>query len=97
LVFILFYPSSVLGHFHRTPRRIRGLTVFPGDGDGAGVAGTAGANSCGRARWRTASPGGTPPLDGLVRIVKRKLKKIHYRPDLIGGWPAGTGLAIGPW
>ena len=30
-------------------------------------------------------------LDGLVRIVKRKLKKIQYRPHLINGCLAGTG------
>ena len=36
-------------------------------------------------------------LDGLVRIVKRKLKKIQYRPHLIDGRPAGTGLTIEPW
>jgi hypothetical protein len=36
-------------------------------------------------------------LDDLVRIVKRKLKKIQLRPYLIGGSPAGTGLAIEPW
>ena len=31
-------------------------------------------------------------LDGLVRIVKRKLKKIQYRPHLIDGCLAATGL-----
>jgi transposase len=36
-------------------------------------------------------------LDGLVRIVKRKLKKIQYRPHLIDGCLAGTGLIIEPW
>ena len=36
-------------------------------------------------------------LDGLVRIVKRKLKKIQYRPHLIDGCLAATGLTIGPW
>src|SRR5713226_854662 len=36
-------------------------------------------------------------LDGLVRIVKRKLKKIQYRPHLILGCLAGTGLKIEPW
>jgi len=36
-------------------------------------------------------------LDGLVRIVKRKLKKIQYRPHLIDGCLAGTGLVIEPW
>ena len=30
-------------------------------------------------------------LDGLVRIVKRKLKKIQYRPHLIDGCLAGHG------
>jgi hypothetical protein len=34
--------------------------------------------------------------DGLVRIVKRKLKKIQCRPRLIGGCLAGTGLTIEP-
>jgi hypothetical protein len=36
-------------------------------------------------------------LDGLVRIVKRKLKKIQYRPHLIDGCLAPTGLTIEPW
>jgi hypothetical protein len=36
-------------------------------------------------------------LDGLIRIVKRKLKKIQYRPHLIDGSLAGTGLKIEPW
>jgi hypothetical protein len=36
-------------------------------------------------------------LDGLVRIVKRKLKKIRYRPHLIDGCLAGTGLKLEPW
>jgi hypothetical protein len=36
-------------------------------------------------------------LDGLVRIVKRKLKKIQYRPHLIDGCLAGTGLTLKPW
>jgi hypothetical protein len=36
-------------------------------------------------------------LDGLVRIVKRKLKKIQYRPHLIDGCLAATGLKIEPW
>jgi hypothetical protein len=34
-------------------------------------------------------------LDGLVRIVNRKLKKIQYRPHLIDGCLA-TGLKIEP-
>jgi hypothetical protein len=29
-------------------------------------------------------------LDGLVRIVKRKLNKIQYRPHLIDGCVAGN-------
>jgi hypothetical protein len=33
----------------------------------------------------------------LVRIIKRKLKKIEYRPRLIDGCLAGTGLKIEPW
>jgi transposase len=33
-------------------------------------------------------------LSGLVRIVKRKLKKIQYRPHLIDGCLAQTGLTI---
>ena len=35
-------------------------------------------------------------LDGLVRLVKRKLKKIQYRPHLIDGCLAAAGLRIGP-
>lgn len=33
-------------------------------------------------------------LDHLVAVSRRKLKKIQYRPDLIGGCLAGTGLSI---
>ena len=33
---------------------------------------------------------------GLVRIIKRKLKKIQYRPHLIDGCLAATGLNIEP-
>ena len=36
-------------------------------------------------------------LDSLVRIVKRKLKKIQYRPHLIDGCLTATGLIIEPW
>jgi len=36
-------------------------------------------------------------LDGLVRIIKRKLKKIQYRPHLVDGCLAATGLIIEPW
>jgi hypothetical protein len=36
-------------------------------------------------------------LDGLVRLVKRKLKKIQYRPRLIDGGLAATGLIMEPW
>jgi hypothetical protein len=36
-------------------------------------------------------------LHGLVRIIKRKLKKIQYRPHLINGCLAGTGLTLQPW
>ena len=36
-------------------------------------------------------------VDGLVRIVKRKLKKIQYRPHLIDGCLGATGLTIEPW
>jgi hypothetical protein len=36
-------------------------------------------------------------LNSLVRIVKRKLKKIQYRPHLLGGCLAATGLTIEPW
>jgi transposase len=36
-------------------------------------------------------------LDGLVRIIKRKLKKIQYRPHLIHGCLAAAGLRTEPW
>jgi hypothetical protein len=36
-------------------------------------------------------------VDGLVRIIKRKLKKIQYRPHLINGCLATTGLKFDPW
>jgi hypothetical protein len=34
---------------------------------------------------------------GLVRILKRKLKKIQYRSHLIDGCLTATGLRIEPW
>ncbi len=34
---------------------------------------------------------------GPLRIIKRKLKKIQYRPHLIHGCLAATGLKIEPW
>ena len=34
---------------------------------------------------------------GLVRIIKRKLNKIQYRPHLINGCLAATGPRTGPW
>ena len=34
-------------------------------------------------------------LDGLVRIVKRKLKKIQYRPHLIDDTLSGSHLSGG--
>lgn len=33
-------------------------------------------------------------LHGLVRIIKRKLKKIQYRPHLLDGCLAQAGLII---
>ena len=30
-------------------------------------------------------------------IIERKLKEIQYRPHLIDGCLAGTGLTIEPW
>jgi hypothetical protein len=36
-------------------------------------------------------------VNSLVRIIKRKLKKIQYRPHLIDGCLAATGLKIEPW
>ena len=36
-------------------------------------------------------------LDGLIRIIKRKLKKIQYRPHLLDGCLAKTGLTIEAW
>jgi len=35
-------------------------------------------------------------VNGLVRIIKRKLKKIQYRPHLIDGCLAVTGLTLEP-
>ena len=35
-------------------------------------------------------------LDHLVKVTKRKLKKIQYRPHLIDGCLAATGLIIEP-
>ena len=57
-----------------------------------------GAVNCGRidiARLRVNFA--AADLDGLVRIVKRKLKKIQYRPHLIDGCLTATGLKIEPW
>jgi len=41
----------------------------------------------------------SPPTicgSSLLRLVKRKLKKIQYRPHLINGCLAATGLRIEP-
>jgi hypothetical protein len=38
-----------------------------------------------------------PNLGYPVRIVKRKLKKIQYRPHLISCCLTATGLTIEPW
>lgn len=38
-----------------------------------------------------------PDMHRLVRIVKRKLGEIQYRPHLISGCLAKTGLTIEPW
>jgi hypothetical protein len=35
-------------------------------------------------------------VDGVVRIINRKLKKTQYRPHLIDGCLAGTGLTREP-
>jgi len=48
---------------------------------------------CSTGPWPTSPPTWT----GLVRIVKRKLKKIQYRPHLIEGCLAATGLTIEAW
>lgn len=37
-----------------------------------------------------------PTLAHLVRIIKRKLKKLQYRPDVIRGCLTTTGLTINP-
>jgi hypothetical protein len=59
---------------------------------GSRCAGTAGpARFPSARRWNAAAD-----LDGLIRIVKRKLKKIQYQPHLIDACLAGTGLTIGP-
>ncbi|MFF4121770.1 hypothetical protein [Streptomyces sp. NPDC001714] len=35
-------------------------------------------------------------LDHLARVIKRTLKRLQCRPDLIDGCLAGTGLIIEP-
>ena len=45
--------------------------------------------------------GPTPPLAAstpgqLAAIVKNRLKRIQYRPALIDGFPAQTGLTLEP-
>ncbi|MET8050218.1 hypothetical protein ABZU75_21725 [Streptosporangium sp. NPDC005286] len=35
-------------------------------------------------------------LDHLISVIKHGLKKIQYRPYLIDGCPAETGLALKP-
>jgi len=47
--------------------------------------------------FRRGAPGQGGGRAGLVRIIKRKLKKIQYRPHLINGCLAATGLRIEPW
>ncbi len=35
-------------------------------------------------------------LDQLTAIIKNRLKSIQYRPELIGGFLAQTGLSLEP-
>ena len=42
-------------------------------------------------------PTSRPPAGRPGRMIKRKLKKIQYRPHLIDGCLAATGLTIEPW
>lgn len=35
-------------------------------------------------------------IDHLATIVKNRLKRIQYRPDLINGFLTQTGLTLGP-
>jgi len=52
--------------------------------------------TCGSLLKRAMANFASTDLNGLVRIVKRKLKKIQYRPHLIDGCLAGTGLTREP-
>lgn len=36
-------------------------------------------------------------LGQVTRAVKRKLKMLQYRPEVIDGCPAGTGLTLPAW
>jgi hypothetical protein len=38
-----------------------------------------------------------PADEDAIRIVKRRLKKIQYRPHLIDGCLTAIGLTIEPW
>jgi len=76
-----------------------------GDGGSAGGTGIATAERhCGKPTegiWsllkRAVASFTAADLDCLARIVKRKLKKIQYRPHMINGCLAGTGLTIDRW
>ncbi len=45
---------------------------------------------------RTLTNLATRTLDGLVRLIKTRLKKMQYRPALIAGFLAKTGLDLQP-
>ncbi|MGC5033970.1 hypothetical protein, partial [Micromonospora sp. DT229] len=38
----------------------------------------------------------TDGVDNLLAIIKNRLKRIQYRPDLLDGFLAHTGLALEP-
>ena len=70
----------------------RGLTVVPPPGHAPGFDPAEGVWSL----IRRGLTGFAADLAHLTRVVKRHLKRIRYRPDLIDGCLAQTGLTLEP-
>jgi hypothetical protein len=83
--------AGELGDFAR--ENAEWVRVFQMPADGPDLNPMEGVWSCSNDRWATSRAAN---LDHLVRVTKRKLKKIQYRPHLVDGCLAATGLIIEP-
>ena len=94
-------PRTTIGHGAsvRRPVRLRWTPVSGGLQPGANVGPMAQARSGRRLFARLPSPcrpAATSQPGHLLQVIRHGLKKIQYRPGLIEGCLAGTGLALEP-